>query len=74
MICLSDSNSTSKVYILCIHEIKLNTNFTESHFKIDGYQFLLFRKDLDWKDGENIVFVCEGIVIKSLPHCKKYEL
>ena len=37
--------STSKIDILCIDETKLDTSFSDSQFKIDGYQFPLFRKD-----------------------------
>ena len=36
---------------LCIDETKLDTSFPDSQFKIDGYQFPLFRKDRDSKDG-----------------------
>ena len=43
--------STSKIDILCIDETKLDTSFSDSQFKIDGYQFPLFRKDWGSKVG-----------------------
>ena len=43
--------STSKIDILCIDETKLDTSFSDSQFKIDGYQFPLFRKDWSSKVG-----------------------
>ena len=36
--------STSKMNILCIDKTKLDTTFTDSQFKIDGYQLLLLEK------------------------------
>ena len=45
IICLRDIISTSKIYILCIGETKVDTSFPDSQFKIDGYQLPLFRKD-----------------------------
>ena len=65
-----DIISTSKIHILCTDEVKLDTSLPDSQFKIDGYQFPLFRKDRDSKEGGKIVFVREGIVTKRLPHCK----
>ena len=43
--------STSKIDMLCIDETKLDTSFSDSQFKIDGYQFPLFRKDWGSKVG-----------------------
>ena len=70
IICLRDIISTAKIDILCIDETKLDTNFRDSQFRINGYQFPLFRKDQDSKSGGKIVFVREGIVAKRLSHCE----
>ena len=43
--------STSKIDMLCIDETKLDTSFSDSQFKIVGYQFPLFRKDWGSKVG-----------------------
>ena len=43
--------SISKIDILCIDETKLDTSFSDSQFKIVGYQFPLFRKDWGSKVG-----------------------
>ena len=74
IICLRDIISTSKLDILCIDETKLDTSFPGSQFKIDGYQFPLFRKDRNSKGGGNIVYVREGIVAKRLSHCESPSL
>ena len=70
IICLRDIISTSKIDILGIDKTKLDTSFPDSQFKIDGYQFPLFRKDRDSKGGGKIVHVLEGIVAKRLSHCE----
>ena len=44
---------------LCIDETKLDTSFPDSQFKIEGYQFPLFRKDGDSKGYGKIVSVLE---------------
>ena len=64
-----DVISASEIDILCIDETKLDTSFPNSQFKIDGYQFPLFKKDRDSKGG-GIVSVQEGIVMKRLSHCE----
>ena len=51
--------STSKIDVLCIDETKLDTSFPDSQFKIEGYQFPLFRKDGDSKGYGKIVSVLE---------------
>ena len=50
--------------ILCIDEIKLDTSFPDSQFKIDGYQFPLFRKDRDSK-GFGIIVSCGKALLPS---------
>ena len=45
MIRLRDIVSTSKIDKLCIDETKLDASFPDTLFKIDGYQFPIFRKD-----------------------------
>ena len=50
-ICLRDIISTSEIDIVCVEETKLDTSFSDSQFKIDGYQFPLFRKDWGSKVG-----------------------
>ena len=49
--------------------MQLDATFPDSQFKIDGYQFPLFRKDRDSKCAGKIVFVREGIVSRRLSHC-----
>ena len=70
IICLRDIISTSKIDILSIDETKLDISFPGSQFRIDGYQFSLFRKDRDSKGGGKLVFVREDIVAKRLSHCE----
>ena len=70
MICLRDIISTSKIDILCIDETKLDTSFPDSQFKIDRYQFPIFRKYRDSKGNGKIIFVREGIVAKRFPNCE----
>ena len=43
-------------------------------FKIDGYQFPLFRKDRDSKDGGKVVFVLKDIAAKRLSHCESTDI
>ena len=50
-ICLRDIISTSEIDIVCVEETKLDTSFSDSQFKIDGYPFPLFRKDWGSKVG-----------------------
>ena len=47
---------------------KLDRRFPDSQFKIDGYQFPLFRKDRDSKDGGKILFVRESNGAKRFSH------
>ena len=74
IICLRYIISTSNIDILCIAETKHDTRFPDSQFKVDGYQFPLFRKDRDSKNGGKLVFVREGIVSKRLSHCKSTSI
>ena len=50
---------------LCIDETKLDTSFPDSQLKIDGYQFPLFRKDRDSKDGGKKLFLCGKALLPS---------
>ena len=38
----------------------------DAHFKIDGYQFLLFKKDRNAKGGCKIVFIRHGLIATRL--------
>ena len=70
IICLRDIISTSKIDILCINETKLDTSFPDSQFKIDGYQFPLFRKDRDSKGGGKIVLCGKALLPRGCPIVK----
>ena len=74
IVCLTEIISTYKIDILCIDETKLDTSFPDSQFKIDGYQFPLFRNNRDSKGAGKIVFVQESIVAKRLSHCESWSI
>ena len=52
------------INILCIDETKLDCSFPDAQFKIDGYQFPLFKKDRNAKGGSKIVFIRHVLVVK----------
>ena len=45
----------------------MDLSFPDTQFKIEGYQFPLFRKDRNSYGGGKIVYVREGLVTKQLP-------
>ena len=45
---------------------KLDSSLPEAQFKIDRYQFSLFRTDRNAKGGSKIVFIRHGLIVKSL--------
>ena len=45
----------------------MDLSFPDTQFKIEGYQFPLFRKDRNSDGGGKIVYVREGLVTKQLP-------
>lgn len=71
---LRDIVSTSKINKLCFDETKLDASFTDTKFKNDGHQFLLFRKDGVQKVVRKNVFVQEGIIAKSLAHFESLSI
>ena len=56
--------------MICIGETKLDTSFPDSQFKIDGYQFPLFRKDRDSKGGGKTVLCRKALLPSGCPIVK----
>ena len=52
--------------IVCIDETKLNQSFPDSQFHLENYEFLLFRRDRNPKDGGKPVFVKNGLIAKRV--------
>ena len=52
--------------IICVDETKLDSSYPNSQLRIDGYQFLPFRKDRNKYGGDKIVYVREGFIAKRL--------
>ena len=59
-----------EIDILCIDETKLDDSFTDSQFKIKGYQFPFLRKDRDNRGGEKFVFIKQGLIVNRLKQLK----
>ena len=59
-----------EIDILCIDETKLDDSFTDSQFKIKGYQFPFLRKDRDNRAGEKFVFIKQGLIVNRLKQLK----
>ena len=66
IISLREILKKTKIDVLCIDETKLDSSFPNHQFKIEGYQFLPFRRDRNSKGGEKIVFVREGLIAKQM--------
>ena len=59
-----------EIDILCIDETKLDDSYTDSQFKIKGYQFPFLRKDRDNRGGEKFVFIKQGLIVNRLKQLK----
>ena len=66
IISLREILSKVPIDILCVDETKLDSSYPNAQFRIDGYQFPLFRRDRNSKGGGKILFIKEGILAKRL--------
>ena len=55
--------------MLCVDETKLDANFPNHQFKIEGYQFPL-RTDRNCQGEGEIVFIREGYFVKQMKKCE----
>ena len=53
------------IHMICIDETKLDNSFPDSLFKIDGYQFSIFRQDRNVKGDGKIVFIRHELIFKK---------
>ena len=58
--------SKTPIDILCVDEAKLDASFPYHQFKISAYQFPPLRRDRNSKGGGEIVFICEGFIVKQM--------
>ena len=56
----------AQLEIIALSETKLNSEFPDAQFKIDGYHFPLFRKDRDENRGGLMIFVRNDIITRRL--------
>ena len=52
--------------ILYIDETKLDDLIPDNQFKINGYQFPFLIRDGDYRGGEKIVFMKQGLIVNRL--------
>ena len=56
----------TSIDIFCVDETKLDCSFPDHQFKIEGYQFPLFKRDRKKNGGGKIVFCRDHLIIKRL--------
>ena len=56
----------SSLEIICVDETKLDESFPDHQFKIDGYQFISFRRDREKHGSGKVVFVKEGLIVNRI--------
>ena len=56
----------AQLEIIALSETKLNSEFPDAQFKIDGYHFPPFRKDRDGNGGGLMIFVRNDIITRRL--------
>ena len=52
--------------IFCINETNLDESFPDHQFKIDGYQFPPFRRDINKFEGGKIVYFKDDLIVRRL--------
>ena len=56
----------AQLEIIALSETKLNSEFPDAQFKIEGYHFLPFRKDRDEYGGGFMIFVRNDMITRRL--------
>ena len=64
---LRDVLPNAPIDVLCVDETKLDSSFPDHKFKIEGYQFPLFRRGRNSKGGGKLVYLREGFIVKRMP-------
>ena len=52
--------------VFCVDETKLDGSVQNSQFILENFQFPLFRRDRNSKEGGKLVYVKQGIIAKRL--------
>ena len=64
----------AQLEIIALSETKLNSEFPDAQFKIDGYHFPPFRKDRDENGGRLVIFVRNDIITRRLQDFEPKDL
>ena len=64
----------AQLEIIALSETKLNSEFPDAQFKIDGYHFPAFRKDRDENGGGLMIFVRNDIITRRLQDFEPKDL